>query len=327
MIKYPLFKPYISPTSILPAIRRALSRSYLAGIDSKLYSSFDYKMKKNNLTNHRKSIPCSNGTAALFILFRLLGVKKVISQSYTYKAVSNAAKNHGCEVVYLKSRGGGEDFFLPSSEELSKLKKYNSPDYCLVLAPMHGIDITQRYLDQIRTIAPKLIIILDKAQNTSQLDFQADFSTYSFIQNKEITCGEGGAISFSGDYDKKITDIINQEGDWGFNFRMSNINIEIIVKELDKFWKYYSARKRLVSEFNKQLNIDEIHKGYRTMYFLDVPSNFESVEKKLMEKGIPVRVYPDLLTNEKTKYFIPFYLGMKISDIGYITSAVKEATK
>lgn len=299
----PLFKAKINRSSFDPMIERANLRMNFAGIDKVLYLKFSEKMLKTRITGHNSSIPCSNGTAALYLAFRCLSPKLIISQSYTYKAIRNAAKLAGIDLVYLPSTYEGEQFFLPS---LIDLRHYSQEEgVCIVLTPMHGVAISREYIFSVKWMLPKATIILDKAQLASQDDYFADLSTYSFIQNKEITCGEGGAISFNNEsLYCKIIDMINQEGEWGFNFRLSNLSLEFLINELGYYWVYYEERMKLLKIYNSHFGPLNTSR-YRTMYFIDNPNGVSSLE------GINIRAYPDLITGEMRKMSIPYYLDIE----------------
>lgn len=185
-----------------------------------LVKEFEEEISKLCETNF--SIAVNSWTSGALLLFKLLNLDKsdeVIIPNYTYAATALSVINHGAKVVIVDVN---DDFTIDLNDLKSKLSKKTKIIFPVDLGGLpsdyEGINqiINEYYSDYKITwdniVSNKLprraLIVSDAAhsigstiQNTPACKF-ADFAVFSFHSVKNITTGEGGAITMSfNDYD------------------------------------------------------------------------------------------------------------------------------
>lgn len=246
-------------------------------------------------TGVKKAVAVVNGTAALHIALKVVGVQQndeVILPSLTFVATGNA-------IVYC---GAIPHFVDVSTETLgldpNKLEDYLreiaiiNEDVCInkktgriirAVVPMHTfghpvdldalLDVCERW---------KLIIVEDAAESLGSYykgvhtGNYGKVSSLSFNGNKIITTGGGGAVLTNDEklasYIKHLTTTAKIPHRWkylhdeiGYNYRMPNINAALGCAQLEKLNDFLDKKRRLVHKYEQLLE------GYRGIKLFKEP--------------------------------------------------------
>ena len=241
--------------------------------------------------NVKYAIAVSNGTAALHLANLALGVTKktkVVTTPITFLATANS-------VVYA----GGDPIFSDISNKTftldpAKLEEQIKNDQSIRGIINVHLGGNTSNIEEINKIADKynLWVIEDSChalggtwkdkngilRKVGDCSF-SDIATFSFHPVKQITTGEGGAITTNNReiYERLITLrthgmikdpslINNNEGGWyyemqelGYNYRITDFQAALGIEQLKKSDKWQKMRRRLVSVYDKEFDsLDQI---------------------------------------------------------------------
>ena len=206
-------EPLIDKNLTLKFLKIALDKNFPGEGD--LVKKFEKKIQK--LVKKKYVISCSNGTSAIYLALKSLGVKKgdeVLIPNITFQATANAVKITGAKPVLV-------DVLYSNllMDPIDLKKKINSRSK--VIIPVH-VSGRGSNINKILKIAKdnKLKLVEDAAEafmskyNNKFLGTFGDVGCYSFAPNKIITTGQGGAVVTS---DPKIFKILSKLKDQGRN--------------------------------------------------------------------------------------------------------------
>lgn len=225
----------------------------------------------------RKVVAAVNGTAALQVALRLVGVKpgdEVITQPLTFVATANAIAFNGAHPVFLdvdRDTMGlsalAVQNFLAEHVERRDEGSFNRRTGRRIAAilPMHTFGHPCR-IGELCTVAGdwQIPVVEDAAEalgsrvGDRHCGTFGQLGVYSFNGNKTITCGGGGAIS-SADVElaaraKHLTTTAKVPHPWafvhdeiGYNYRMPNLNAALACAQLERL-PALLADKRLLAE-------------------------------------------------------------------------------
>jgi perosamine synthetase len=277
-------------------------------IDSTFVSSvgpFVDRFEKDmaNFNNIKRSVAVVNGTSALQVCLRLVGVEKddeVLTQALTFVASSNSIKYLNADPVYidvdLDTMGLSPqalESYLNEFGEIRKKGTYNKKSGKRIAAclPMHTFGFICR-IDKIVEICKKWNIpVVEDAAEALGSEFKGkksgsfgQISAFSFNGNKIITSGGGGAIVTNNkklaDRAKYLTTTARDSSNFeyihnelGYNFRMPNINAALISAQLENIDKIIRNKKSLYLDYksflnDKGLNLVSIPKNVEWNYWL-----------------------------------------------------------
>ncbi len=240
---------------------------------------FENKLKK--LTKAKYVISVINGTQALFISMKALGIdnnQEVLVPSLTFIGTVNAISYTGAEPHFVDSniKHLGIDckkleVYLKKISKIKNNKCINKKTGRIIsgIIPVHifghSCDI-----ENIILLAKKfkLKIIEDAAEAVGSFYKKKHLGTFgevgclSFNGNKIITTGGGGAVITN---KKKLADRINHlantakikhnweyiHDDVGYNFKLPSINAALGIAQLEKLQIFLKAKRKLFSEYSK----------------------------------------------------------------------------
>ncbi|MFY0631387.1 MAG: LegC family aminotransferase [Flavobacteriaceae bacterium] len=266
-------------------IFRGNEKKYLEEcIDSTYVSSVGayvdlFENMMNKITNTKKATAVVNGTAALQVALRLVGVKaddEVITQALTFVATANAIIYNNAHPVFLDvdidtmglSPKAVEEF-LQEYGELREDGCYNKKTGRKIAAcmPMHTFGFPV-HLDELIVVCEKwnIPIVEDAAESIgSYYKGQptggfGKVGAVSFNGNKVVTSGGGGAI-ITNDVDlgtkaKFLTTTAKNphayeyfHGELGYNFRMPNINAALACAQLEQLDVFLENKRKLAEDY------------------------------------------------------------------------------
>ena len=259
----------------------------LKTIDSTFVSSVggfvnEFEHKVAEYTGIKHAIATVNGTAALHVSLKLLGVEKnteVITQSLTFVGTCNAIRYCEATPVFVdveKSTLGLSPQSLQSFlEENCELRDdgfcWNKLSRRRVVAciPMHTFGIPVR-LDEIKQLcnSHNIQLVEDAAESLgsfyggNHVGNSGKLSVISFNGNKIITTGGGGMILTDdkelADRAKHITTTAKIPHRWdfnhdeiGYNYRLPNLNAALGVAQMEVLPDYLINKRRLAKQYQK----------------------------------------------------------------------------
>ena len=321
-IKFPAYEPWISNDD-KRTVNKALNQSMLT-LGPQL-EKFERSFCK--YTKSKYAIAVSNGTAALHLSLKALGIKEhdeVIIPDLTFVADASAILASNAKPVIVDINKN--NFFL----SISNLKK-NITKRTKAIIPVHiygqVCNITE-VLDVARN--NNLKIIEDCAHaigtfyNSKHVGTLGDTGCFSFYPTKNITTAEGGMVTTNS---KKIAEKIRQLRShgmsrslksryssgypWifditepGYNYRLDEIRAALGISQLKRIKKINQLRKNAAFYYNSKLqNIpgiilpdmvnDKTHSYH--LYTIRVTKLFKlsrnQLFKKLKQAGIRTTVY------------------------------------
>ena len=238
-------------------------------IDSTFVSSVGPFVNKfeelmNQITETKKTTAVVNGTAALQVGLRLVGVKEndeVITQALTFVATANAIAYNNAHPIFLDvdidtmglSPLAVNDF-LDEFGELREDGCYNKTSGRKIAAcmPMHTFGFPVHLDELIKVCKSWQIPIVEDAAESLGSKYKGkptgsfgEVGAFSFNGNKIVTSGGGGAITTKntmlGERAKFLTTTAKQphayeyvHNDLGYNFRMPNLNAALACAQLEQ---------------------------------------------------------------------------------------------
>lgn len=225
-----------------------------------------------------ESFVLSSGTAALHCAYAALNLKpgdEIITPPLTFVATQAAAMHFGARIVFadVTPETGQMDPAVIESLITDKTRALVGVDY----AGHPG------YLDEYKSIAKanNLFFVEDAAHSMGSLykglpvGQLADLTTFSFFPTKNITTGEGGAVSSNnsalldkarkfgrqGMVKDPIKFITPPEGRWhqevheiGLNYRLPDILATLGASQISRLGEFKKKRKDLFDYYQEQLS-------------------------------------------------------------------------
>ena len=224
------------------------------------------------------SFSVSSGTAALHCAYAAIELcpdDEVITPPITFVATQATAALFGAKIVFVDVQldTGNIDPDEVESAITNKTKAIVAVDYA-----GHPVE-----LDELRKIADKygIYLIEDSAHSIGSLykgekiGSIADLTTFSFFPTKNLTTGEGGAVSstnpellsrakrFSrqGLVREKENFLVKDQGPWhqevhefGLNYRLPDILCALGTSQLSRIEIFKSRRNEIFNFYNSELN-------------------------------------------------------------------------
>ena len=266
------------------------------------------KFKKlfSSLSSSIFTIPCSNGTSALYIGLKAAGMKpgdEVVTVANTFIATAEALSLAGASIKLVDVDKDTYNMDINKLEKiLSKKTRFIVPVFLYGLpANMEAImSLARKY---------KCKVIADACQAhgsifpynglSKKAGSVADCSAFSFYPGKNLgASGDAGALTTS---NKAIAQKAFMLANHGisknryqheceaFNFRMDNIQAAVINIKIPQLQKWNKARRKIASLYSKafkntSFKIPVFPKGYFHVYHLYViqVKNRDELQKKLM---------------------------------------------
>jgi len=254
-------------------------------IDSTYVSSVGAYVDKfegfiDTLTQTNKTTAVVNGTAALEIALRLVGVRnndEVITQALTFVATANAVAYINAHPIFLDvdldTMGLSPcavETFLEEYGDLREDGCYNKKTGRRIAAcmPMHTFGFPV-HLDEMIKICNKwnIPIVEDAAESLGSVykgkatGSFGKVGAFSFNGNKIVTCGGGGAIVTKdvklGERAKYLTTTAKKphpyeyvHDELGYNYRMPNLNAALACAQLEQLNIFLERKRELAKEYD-----------------------------------------------------------------------------
>jgi len=255
------------------------------------------------ITQTSKTTAVVNGTAALQVGLRLVGVRKndeVITQALTFVATANAITYNNAYPIFLDvdidTMGlspKAVNHFLNEFGELREDGCYNKRTGRRISAcmPMHTFGFPV-HLDELINVCNlwKIPIVEDAAESLGS-EYKdeptgsfGEVGAFSFNGNKIVTCGGGGAIVTKnikiGERAKFLTTTAKEphpyeyvHNELGYNFRMPNINAALACAQLEQLTVFLENKRTLAKKYktffdSQGINFRTENPGTKANYWL-----------------------------------------------------------
>jgi perosamine synthetase len=227
------------------------------------------------LSGVRNAILCANGTVALHLALRGLGLQQgdeVIVPSFTYVATANAVRYCGAEPVFVEvcprtwclDPERIEEVISPRTKGIIPVDLYGHPadiDPINYLASLYGLWVVE---DAAEAALARY--------NQRPVGSSARIATFSFHVTKVLTCGEGGALITNDASLESFIRMISSHGMdkhrrfffpvTGYNYRLTNIAAGLLCAQLERRADFLKRRLEIFTLYRRLLDgIDGI--GFR----------------------------------------------------------------
>lgn len=279
----PFGKQTISEDDI-QAVVKALKSNWLTTGPS--VENFEKEFAKK--VGSKYAVAVSNGTAALYVAYKAIGLKEgdeLITTPMTFSGTSNSALQCDAKIIFADIDENG----LIDPEEI---EKSISPE-TKAIVPVHYTGLVPD-MKRIFEIAQKnKIFVIEDACHALGTHYRgsnigsckySDIALFSFHPTKHITTAEGGMITTNSEeiYEKlktfrnhgfvngKIEDFIGYYSmeELSFNFRLSDIQCALGNSQLSKLDQFVESRRNIAktydNAFKDNSNIDFLKEKQET---------------------------------------------------------------
>ncbi len=357
MIK--LIKPYITYKEIENEFKDIFESGWFT--KGKNVEKFRNSIKK--YTGANEVFLTTSATTALWTCLKIIGIKEgdeILVSDFSFPATVNVVEDLGAKPVFVDV--SLETFNMLPEQLISKItKKTRAVIFVDALGNPSGIDkIKEICCENNIPLIEDAACAIGSSSNGIKCGAIADFTCFSFHPRKLLTTGEGGAITVTkNDYTEALNIKLNHGAkvlngkfdfiDYGYNFRMSELQAVMGIKQIEKLDEIVKERNNIKNEFEKNLNRygfifqkvkNKIMHNIQSLVTI-VPEkiNRDDLIKVLKEKGIETTLgtyclsgltyykekYNDVQKNsyylEKNTLTLPCYDGV---DINYICNEIKE---
>jgi perosamine synthetase len=246
----------------LDELKRVINSTFLVEHDL----TREFESATADLTNSRHAVAICNGTMALFVCLRALGIgfgDEVIVPNLTFVATANAVILAGATPVLCEVR---EDTFCIDVVEAEKLITSRTR----ALLPVHLYGQSSDMIEVMRLAGQYNLKVIEDAAQGVGVRFRGrhvgtfgDFGMLSYYGNKTITCGEGGMVlTDSDDLARAVYRLKNhgreKKGVFvhetiGFNFSFTELQAAVGISQMKKLPAIIQQKKEIHDRYAAQL--------------------------------------------------------------------------
>jgi perosamine synthetase len=322
----PIAKPFIGEEEVNAVVDAIRSGRIAQG---SRVDNFENKFAQ--LCGTQYSLAFNNGTAALHTALHSVGIKagdEVITTPFTFIASANTIMMLGAKPVFADI---DEETFNINPDKIKE--KITHKTKAIVTVDLYGQLCDY---EKIRRIAEdnNLIVVEDacqaiNAEHNGKAGSFGDIAAFSFYATKNITCGEGGAITTNNKDFAQDCKLFRQHGrskmtdyeytNLGYNYRMMDMSAAMLLEQLKKLDLITSKRIENAEYLSnglgkiKGIEVPVVRNGRHVFhqYTIKVGSEFKLSRAELIEhlasKGVSSNVY----------YPKPLHLCEHFKPLGY----------
>lgn len=266
-----LSAPHMSGNE-LKYIEKVFESNYIAPL-GEYVNKFEESIK--SYTNTQNALAVINGTAALHLALRVLGIGKdddVLASSFTFIGSINAIIYQGANPIFIDS---DKQSWNLSAKLLNKyLCECSKKPKALIVTHLYGMSADIQKISDICKLHG-VYLIEDAAESLgATLKNQhtgtfGDFGVYSFNGNKILTTSGGGMlVSNNKEWIEKAKFYSTQAKEpfvhyehleYGYNYRMSNVLAAIGVAQMEVIEQRVAKKREIFSWYKEFLkDLDEV---------------------------------------------------------------------
>lgn len=278
----------------------------------------EFEKRMSFIVDRKYGISVSNGTAALEVAIRALGISvgdEVIMPTFTIISCAMAVTKVGAIPVLVDS-----DIHTWNMDVCEVEKKITSKTKAIMIVHIYGLPVN---VDEILKLAEKynLKIIEDAAEMHGQLykgrpcGSFGDISTFSFYPNKHITTGEGGMIVTNDCelaekcrllrnlcFRKDVRYVHDEISD---NYRFTNLQAAVGLAQLERLDEFVKRKREMGKYYTEHLKdisglmipiekteyADNIYWVYGLVLDKSIKSTNLDMQKLLFDEGVGTRTF------------------------------------
>ncbi|MBN2638870.1 MAG: LegC family aminotransferase [Bacteroidales bacterium] len=260
-------------------LNECIDSSFVSSV-GKFVDLFEEKMAE--YTGAKKAVVCVNGTNALYLALKMVGVDKdteVLTQPLTFIATANAISYCGAQPVFIdvdRDTMGLSPVALkiwleqnthPGTRNAKPINKNTGREISAVV-PMHTFGHPVR-IDEIVAVCDEysIPVVEDAAESLGSFYRGKHTGTFgkigvlSFNGNKILTTGGGGMLLFMDEElaakAKHLTTQAKIPHPWefvhdeiGYNYRMPNINAALGLAQLEQLPSFIKSKRKIAWEYD-----------------------------------------------------------------------------
>lgn len=304
---------------------------------------FKFEEKIKDFIGTDNAIAVNTGTTALHLALDSIGIKagdEIIVPSLTFVASVQAIMMTGAKPIFCDVE---EDTLNMNVDDMFKRITPKTK----AIMPVHyaGLPCNMERILEI-AYAHKIKVVEDAAHafgslyKDRKIGSFGDITCFSFDPIKNITCGEGGAITTNDNdlaqviYKKRILGIdkdtwnrYKHKKDWfysistlGFRYHMSNINAAIGLIQIEKINEFIRRKKEIVKryddEFKNLKGIELLRRDYENTapfnYIIKIKDARDKLMDFLKERKIDSGVH--YIPNHLQPFFSDFKVSLPITE-------------
>jgi perosamine synthetase len=258
----------------------------------------------------------SSGTAGLHLCMRLAGVEpgdEVITSPYSFVASANCAIYEGATPVFADidprtfnlDPGAVEAAITPRTKALVAVDIFGYPaeyDELIPLCEKHGIALVEDSCEA-----------LGATYKGKPLGSHGHPAVWAFYPNKQMTTGEGGAVTTGSEEEYELLVSLRNQGrletsSWlqhgrlGFNYRLDDLSAALGIGQLEKLDRILASRREVARRYDElladvdvetPLPDDADHERSWFVYVVKLPSGVDrdGVIARLGDEGVAAAPY------------------------------------
>lgn len=197
---------------------------------------------------------CNSGTVALWLILKDLPEPYVIVPDYTYRASIDAILLADKTPIIVDV---DKSCFIDTNMVEKVLEQYKSETVSVSVLSvcLYGMTHNEKR-EKLKYLCDKYRVtwIEDLCQSPG-IPLIGDIGALSFVQNKIVNCGEGGAIIYNKQamkYYNRHSGMIdhgNSEIPVGNNFRLPSLNATLLISQLKRYKEIVNTRKILANYY------------------------------------------------------------------------------
>ncbi len=258
----------------------------------------------------------SSGTAGLHLSMRLAGVEpgdEVITSPYSFVASANCAIYEGATPVFVEidprtynlDPAAVESAITERTKAIVAVDIFGYPcelDPLLALCERHGLELVEDACEA-----------LGAQYRGRPLGSHGHPAVFAFYPNKQITTGEGGAVTTGSKAQHELLVSLRNQGrletsSWlmhgrfGYNYRLDDLSAALGIGQLEKLDKLLQARRSVAERYfelladvdvETPLADDEDHVRSWFVYVVKLPAGADrdGVAARMIERGVATAPY------------------------------------
>ncbi len=270
------------------------------------------------------AVACSSGTAGLHLSMFRLGLEpgdEVITSSLSFVATANAILFERATPIFAEidertfnlDPAAVEAAITPRTKAIIPVHIFGYPcdiEAITAIAQRHGLAVVEDACEAIGCT------VSGRGVGT-----HGNPAVWGFYPNKQLTTGEGGAITTDDpDLARELRSLVNQgrsdNGDWlvhqrvGFNYRMDEMSAAVGLGQLEKLDMMMQERRRVAERYDALLaGIDGVELPYRGpeprswfIYYVRLAEGIDraAVSAALADRGVATRPYLPAIHTQPT---------------------------